>query len=71
MNIEIANRYANLLTYIIDKKVMGNQTQVRLKTALESNALLQALISDYEVKAFNEELPSMHEIFNKTVTENH
>lgn len=56
---------------IIDKKVMGNQTQVRLKTALESNALLQALISDYEVKAFNEELPSMHEIFVKTVTENH
>ncbi|MCB9071067.1 MAG: ATP-binding cassette domain-containing protein [Prevotellaceae bacterium] len=56
---------------IIDKKVMGNQTQVRLKTALESNALLQALISDYEVKAFNEELPSMHEIFIKTVTENH
>jgi ABC-type uncharacterized transport system ATPase subunit len=50
---------------------MGNQTQVRLKTALESNALLQALISDYEVKAFNEELPSMHEIFVKTVTENH
>src|SRR5574344_284995 len=56
---------------IIDKKVMGNHTQVRLKTALESNALLQALISDYEVKAFNEELPSMHEIFVKTVTENH
>ncbi len=56
---------------IIDKKVMGNQTQVRLKTALESNALLQALISDYEVKAFNEELPSMHEIFVKTVTQNH
>ena len=56
---------------IIDKKVMGNHTQVRLKTALESNALLQALISDYEVKAFNEELPSMHEIFIKTVTENH
>ena len=56
---------------IIDKKVMGNQTQVRLKTALESNALLQALISDYEVKAFNEELPSMHEIFIKTVTETH
>ena len=56
---------------IIDKKIMGNQTQVRLKTALESNALLQALISDYEVKAFNEELPSMHEIFVKTVTENH
>ena len=56
---------------IIDKKVMGNQTQVRLKTALASNALLQALISDYEVKAFNEELPSMHEIFVKTVTENH
>ncbi len=56
---------------IIDKKVMGNQTQVRLKTALESNALLQALISDYEVKAFNEELPSMHEIFVRTVTENH
>ena len=56
---------------IIDKKVMGNQTQVRLKTTLESNALLQALISDYEVKAFNEELPSMHEIFVKTVTENH
>ena len=56
---------------IIDKKIMGNQTQVRLKTALESNALLQALISDYEVKAFNEELPSMHEIFIKTVTENH
>lgn len=56
---------------IIDKKVMGNQTQVRLKTALESNALLQVLISDYEVKAFNEELPSMHEIFVKTVTENH
>ena len=56
---------------IIDKKVMGNHTQVRLKTTLESNALLQALISDYEVKAFNEELPSMHEIFIKTVTENH
>lgn len=56
---------------IIDKKVMGNHTQVRLKTTLESNALLQALISDYEVKAFNEELPSMHEIFVKTVTENH
>ena len=56
---------------IIDKKVMGNNTQVRLKTALESNTLLQALISDYEVKAFNEELPSMHEIFVKTVTENH
>ena len=56
---------------IIDKKIMGNQTQVRLKTALESNALLQALISDYEVKAFNEELPSMHEIFIKTVTETH
>ncbi len=56
---------------IIDKKIMGNQTQVRLKTALESNALLQALISEYEVKAFNEELPSMHEIFVKTVTENH
>ena len=56
---------------IIDKKVMGNHTQVRLKTTLESNALLQALISDYEVKALNEELPSMHEIFIKTVTENH
>lgn len=56
---------------IIDKKIMGNHTQVRLKTTLESNALLQALISDYEVKAFNEELPSMHEIFVKTVTENH
>jgi len=56
---------------IIDKKIMGNQTQVRLKTALESNALLQVLISDYEVKAFNEELPSMHEIFIKTVTETH
>jgi len=56
---------------IIDKKVMGNHTQVRLKTTLESNALLQALISEYEVKAFNEELPSMHEIFVKTVTENH
>ncbi|HPW90036.1 MAG TPA: ABC transporter ATP-binding protein [Paludibacteraceae bacterium] len=61
----------NTLFKVIDKKTIGNHTQLRLKTVLESNALLQALISDYEVKAFNEELPSMHEIFIKTVTENH
>lgn len=55
---------------IIEKKTVGSHMHLRLKTALESNALLQALITDYEVKAFNEELPSMHDIFIKTVTQN-
>ena len=55
---------------IIEKKTLGAQTYIRIKSTLESNALLQTLISEYEVKAFNEELPSMHEIFIKTVAKN-
>lgn len=60
----------NDLFDIIEHTTIGSQTHLRLKTTLESNALLQILIANYEVKSFNEELPSMHEIFIKTVTQN-
>ena len=58
----------NPLFEIISEETTGVQKHLRIKTRMQANDLLKLLIAEYEVKAFNEELPSMHEIFVKTVT---
>jgi len=55
---------------VLTKEKIGLYTQVRIQkeTQVSNSALLSALAQKYDIHSFAEELPSMHDVFIRTVT---